>query len=149
LKETSRIDNGLPVGEESEEKPRFAYSAALRIFGDIPDLEDISAHLGLQPTYTHRKHDKPRPTSKEFGHDMWLYSPSLHKSEPLEKHIEALWEKLRPHKDYLLGLKKSLTVDVFLGYRSNCDHAGVEVPHTALEIFTELKVPFGLSIIVV
>ena len=45
--------------------------------------------------------------------------------------------------------KKNLTVDVFLGYQSNCDHAGVEVPYQSLEIFRELRVPFGLSIIVV
>jgi hypothetical protein len=37
---------------------------------------------------------------------------------------------------------------VFLGYRSDCDTAGVEVPYTSLEIFIELEVPFGLSIIV-
>jgi hypothetical protein len=79
---------------------------------------------------------------------MWSYSPSLDKSQPLEKHIDALWQKLKPHKHYLLGLKKSLTVDVFLGYRSNCDHAGIEVPHTSLEMFTELEVPFGVSIII-
>jgi len=80
---------------------------------------------------------------------MWSYSPLLHESEPLEKHIDELWEKLRPHKEYLLGLRKSVTVDVFLGYRSNCDHGGVEVPHKSLEMFLELKIPFGLSIIVV
>jgi hypothetical protein len=92
----------------------FAYSATLRIFGDIPDLEDISARLGLRPTYTHRKDDKPRPASEDFGHDMWAYSPSLHESEPLAKHIDELWEKLRPHKEYLLELGQSVTVDVFL-----------------------------------
>jgi len=48
----------------------------------------------------------------------------------------------------LLELKKSLTVDVFLGYRSSCDHAGIEVPHTSLEMFTELEIPFGVSIII-
>ncbi len=39
-------------------------------------------------------------------------------------------------------------VDVFLGYRSNVDYAGVEVPYTCLEMFTELEIPFGLSIVV-
>lgn len=126
----------------------FAYSATLRIFGNIPDLGDISTHLGLQPTQAHLQHDK-RQGSIEFSSDMWAYTPSLDKSEPLERHIEALWEKLRPHKEYLLVLKKSLTVDVFLGYRSNCDHCGVEIAHTSLEMFLELKIPFGLSIIVV
>ena len=55
---------------------------------------------------------------------------------------------IRPHKDYLLGLKENLTVDVFLGYRSNSDTAGVEVPYQSLQIFQELQVPFGLSIII-
>jgi hypothetical protein len=53
-----------------------------------------------------------------------------------------------PHKDYLLKLKENLTVEVFLGYRSNSDTAGVEVPHQSMEMFTALQVPFGLSIIV-
>jgi hypothetical protein len=39
-------------------------------------------------------------------------------------------------------------VDVFLTYSSNVDTAGIEVPHTSLEMFTELEVPFGISIIV-
>jgi hypothetical protein len=37
---------------------------------------------------------------------------------------------------------------VFLGYRSDCETAGVEVPHASLELFTELEVAFGLSIVV-
>jgi hypothetical protein len=40
-------------------------------------------------------------------------------------------------------------VDVFCGYRSNCDHAGFEVSHKCLELFVALEVPFGLSVIVV
>ena len=72
----------------------------------------------------------------------------MKESEPLHVHIDSLWNAFREHKEYLLELKKDLTVDVFLGYRSNCDHAGVEVPHQSLEMFTELQIPFGLSIIV-
>jgi hypothetical protein len=112
LKVPVTIKRGSPASG-GDERLSFAYSATLRIFGDIPDLEDISVHLGLEPTYTHRKHDKPRPASKEFGHDMWSYSPALHESEPLERHIDELWKKLRPHKEYLFGLRKSATVDVF------------------------------------
>jgi hypothetical protein len=79
---------------------------------------------------------------------MWMYTPAVEKSEPLHRHIDALWLELRAHKRYLRGLKKSLNVDVFVGYRSNCDTAGIEVPHTSLEMFTELEIPFGVSIIV-
>jgi len=79
---------------------------------------------------------------------MWSYTPPVDESAPLHKHIDALWAKLKPHKQYLLELRKSATIDVFLGYRLNCDSAGVVVPHTSLEMFSDLEIPFGLSIIV-
>jgi hypothetical protein len=60
----------------------------------------------------------------------------------------ALTNALKDRKESVLQLKHGLTVDVFLGYSSNCDQAGVEVRYQSLEIFRELQVPFGLSIIV-
>ena len=78
---------------------------------------------------------------------MWSFTPPLDKSEPLENHIDTLWELIKPHKHYLLELKKSATVDV-LGYRSDCETAGIEVAHTSLEMFLELEIPFGISIVV-
>ena len=135
-------------GTEQDEEIYFAFSAKLRIFGEISSPEQISAHLNLQPTSTHHKGDKKGPRSAGFRHDMWSYSPTLDESEPLGKHIDALWGKLKPHKKYLLGLKKSLTVDVFLGYRSNSGTAGFEVPCSSLEMFTELEIPFGVSVII-
>jgi len=125
----------------------FAYSATLRIFGSIPDLDAVSAALHLQPTHTHRKGNRGR-LRQSYDSDMWSYDSPVEKSEPLYKHIDALWAKLKPHKQYLIALKKHATVDVFLGYRSDCETAGVEVPYTSLELFTDLQVPFGLSIIV-
>jgi hypothetical protein len=80
---------------------------------------------------------------------MWCYTASVKENEALSVHIDALWNTFRKRKQYLLQLKRGLAVDVFLGYRSNCDHAGVEVPHQSLQMFSELQVPFGLSIIVV
>jgi hypothetical protein len=140
-----------PPEPEPEEETYFAYSATLRVFGEIPNLDAISAALALQPTHTHRKGDRRGRSnpSSSFPNDMWSYTAAVEKSEPLHKHIDALWTKLKPHKPYLLELKKTVTVDVFLGYRSNCDNAGVEVPHTSLQMFSELEIPFGVSIIVV
>ncbi len=79
---------------------------------------------------------------------MWSYKPPVKEEHPLHEHIDALWAKLKPHTEYLLGLKNNVTVDVFLGYRSNCDTAGVEIPHTSLEMFKELQIPLGISIII-
>jgi hypothetical protein len=139
--------SGFIDGAEPDEEIYFAYSASLRIFGDIQGLDKVSQTLGVQPTESYVKGSKRKPSSPPAKFDMWIYSPSLDEAEPLEKHINALWEQIKEHKDYLMGLKQNLTVDVFLGYRTNCDHSGIEVPHSALELFTELEIPFGVSII--
>ena len=139
------------VGSEGEEQRReiyFAYSASLRIFGNIPDLDEITQRLGVVPRHTHRLGERRWPTAPPYKHDMWSYIAPVKKSEPLHVHIDKLWNTFREHKQYLLHLKKELTVDVFLGYQSDCDNAGIELPYQSLEIFRELQVPFGLSIIV-
>lgn len=79
---------------------------------------------------------------------MWLYKTPVPEEEPLDVHIRSLWDKLKPHKEYLLSLKKHLKVDVFLGYRSNSDTAGFRISPESLEIFTELEVPFEVSVII-
>jgi len=146
MEKSFRTLRGFLAGKEPEEDTYFAYSATLRIFGDIESMEEISATLGLQPTNSHRKGEKRNDQVPAYLHDMWSYDAPLDKSEPLHRHIDALW--LKPHKHYLHKLKKTVNVDVFLGYRSNCDTAGIEVPHTSLQIFSELEIPFGVSIII-
>ena len=148
MKDEFRTLRGFLTGTEREEEPYFNHSATLRIGGDIPDLNAISAELGLVPTHVHKKGERRAPNSVPYRQDMWSYSPGLKESEPLYKHVDALWRVLKPHKAYLRRLKKSLTVDVFIGYRSNSDTAGIEVPHTSLEMFIELEIPFGISIII-
>jgi hypothetical protein len=143
-----RTIRGFIDGEEPDEENYFAYSATLRIFGAIDNLDEITAHLGFEPTSSHRRGERREPQSPPLKHDMWSYATPLDENEPLDKHIDALWAKLKPHAAYLLQLKNTLTVDVFLGYRTNCDMAGIEVSHTSLEMFTELQIPFGISIIV-
>ena len=126
----------------------FAYSATLRIAGSIEQPESISGTLGLQPTHFHRRGERRGPHSPAYEHDLWSYRAPVPEERPLEEHIAALWAQLQPHRSYLLALKSHLTVDVFCGYRSNSDTAGIEVSHTCLELFTALEVPFGLSIII-
>ena len=68
--------------------------------------------------------------------------------EQIGQALEALWAVVRPAIGYLKGLKLRCKVNVFCGYWSNCDTAGFEVPHTCLELFTALEVPFGVSVII-
>jgi hypothetical protein len=130
-----------------EEPKYFHYSARLRIFGEHLDFEEIGWNLGLTPVYTHRKGDRKGPRTAPFRHDMWAFSPDIDENEDLFKHIDALWAAIGHSKQYLLSLKSKATVDVFLGYRSNVTSAGFDIPYTSLNIFIELQIPFGISII--
>jgi hypothetical protein len=137
-----------PSPKLKEPASRHAFSATLRIWGDIPDPQTITERLDLQPTHCHREGERRSELADPWEHDHWSYTAPLPKSEPLGDHITSLWTAVKPHKDYLLELKKTLKVDVFLGYRSNSDNGGVVVPHTCLEMYRELEIPLGLSIII-
>lgn len=124
----------------------FRFSATLRVFGQGVDLDEITATLGLAPTHTHRRGDRRTPRAQPFEHDMWSYTAPVPGDKPLDDHIQTLWSRIKPHKDYLMGLKEGLTVNVYCGYTTNCC-AGFEVSHRSLALFVELEIPFGVSII--
>ena len=136
------------AGIEPDGPSYFAYGATLRIFGDALDFYEIGRTLGAEPTSSHRKGERRGPRSTPYKHDMWMLVADLPEERPLAEHIDALWAIIRDRSGYLRELKRVATVDVFLGYRSNVDTAGVEIPHTSLEMFVQLEIPFGLSIIV-
>ena len=137
-----------PVLVDDENEPEFFYSASLRIHGQDMDFGEISEQLALSPTSIHRKGERSGPLSPVYRDDAWHYKSPIHQVRPLEEHILALWGVLKVHTDYLKSLKTRYQVDVFCGYRSNCQTAGIEVDYRCLELFTTLEVPFGLSIIV-
>lgn len=137
---------GFLAGEEPDEPAYFKYSATLRIHGDGVPFDEIARQLGVEPTHQRRKGD--RRGSLVYRDDAWHFKSSLDETEPLERHIEALWQVVRPAVGYLKSLKERFTVNVFCGYRSNRDTAGFEVSHTCLELFTALEIPFGVSVVI-
>jgi hypothetical protein len=126
----------------------FKFSATLRIHGDDVPFDQIERALGVSPTHSHRKGERRGPHSPAYRDDAWHFQPPIPEAEPLAVHIDALWAVVRPAVGYLKALKPRYKLDVFCGYRSNCDTAGFEVPHTCLELFTALEVPFGVSVVI-
>jgi hypothetical protein len=150
LKSYSRLRDFMEDGEE-DEPLYFAYSACLRIMGDDLPFEEIENALQLPATHKHRKGELKNERRSEiwrFKEDAWMIHSPLPEEEKLEKHLDWLWENLGSHKEYILSLKNRYRVDIFAGYRSNCDHAGVEIPIESMQIYYDLQIPFGLSIIV-
>src|SRR5688572_8073478 len=104
---------GFIDGKEPDEPVYFAYSASLRIFGDELPLDEITRELGIQPTRTRRKGDRPKPTSKTvYRDDAWFFSSSLPETEPLHRHIDAVWTAVKPRATYVKELKQRFRVDV-------------------------------------
>lgn len=140
---------GFLVGEEPDNEPYFAYSATLRIQGEGLNFDEIQENLGVAPSDTHRKGEPRRnPNASPWPCDHWDFTAPLDEDEPLFKHIDSLWSTIRHAESYLRFLRESAEVDVFLGFRSNNDMAGVEIPHTSLELFRRLEIPVSLSIII-
>ena len=130
------------------DKTYFSFSATLRVFGEAVDFEDLEAQLGVKATEKYRKGTIRRPSSQPATHDMWVYKAPVAEQQQLSEHIDVLWETVKHAKSFLIKLKKDCSVDVFLGYRSSSDTAGFEVPYQSLEIFRELEIPFGVSVII-
>jgi hypothetical protein len=138
----------VDISTADGEPPYFAYCASFRIHGHIPDLDEISTMLGLEPSHVHRRGERRGPRSPEYRDDAWQYEAPVAEERPLDEHIQALWAVLEPHKAYLLHLKQHLAVDVFCGYRTNHWGAGFQVDPKSLEMFVALRIPFGVSVIV-
>jgi hypothetical protein len=132
---------------ENDEDYFFSYSASLRISGDDLDFELITKTLDLLPTHMHRKGDQGK-IGEKYKQDMWLYEVNVPDESALDEHLQALWALLKPYKEFLLSLKEKYHLDIFCGYRSNCSTAGFAVLPQSLDIFLELDIPFGVSIIV-
>lgn len=127
----------------------FTFSATLRIQGAELDFDRIRREIGADPSYTHRAGEPIEFLGGHFEEDAWHLESDLDESEDLRQHLRHLWARIGHAAVFLRALKPHAKVDVFCGYRSNCDHAGLEVGHDALRIFTELEIPFGLSVIVI
>jgi hypothetical protein len=134
--------------EEVDDSLYFAFSATLRIHGEDLDLDDITSAIGVQPTHTHRYGDQIEWLDTTYKDDAWHLESGLDDSAHLSDHLRVLWAQIQPATEYLRELKKRYSISVFCGYRSNCDNAGLDLPHDALKIFSELEVPFGLSVII-
>jgi hypothetical protein len=145
MKSFTRLRDFLEDGPE-DVPITFEYSASFRIAGlDLP-FDEIERVLQLSASHTHRKGEHRGKTT--FKEDMWRLESPLVETRPLSEHLDWLWTQLAPHKAYLLTLKKRYHIDVFAGYRSSCDMAGLDIPIASMQIYFDLGIPFGLSIVV-
>src|SRR5690349_15692863 len=100
----SKVITGRAETIHSEEPVFRRFRASLRIAGEGLDFEEISQRLGLAPTHHHWKGEAHGRGSRQ--QDMWLYEAPIDRERPLDEHIMALWDAVRPHIAYLRELKR-------------------------------------------
>ncbi|MBZ0112254.1 MAG: DUF4279 domain-containing protein [Thermoanaerobaculia bacterium] len=104
--------------------------------------------LGLEATRSFRKGDRRGVRSPPYPHDMWAYTPSVDERSILDLHIQGLWAAIRGRASEIRDLAKCVTVDVFCTYSSNGPIGGFDISVESLELFKELDIPLGVSIVV-
>lgn len=137
--------------DEEDVRPYYLHMATLRIKGTLEGTDSpevITRILTLEPTHSHRRGERSSPKAEPYSSDAWHYRAPVAREEPLDKHLLALWQSVREHVDYLKAIKVRQNVDIHCSYRTNVHAAGFEVDPRALEMFRELELPFGVSIIV-
>jgi hypothetical protein len=139
----------LEGSEDPDLKPYSVFSATLRIFGRPSlDFAALTANVAVTPTRIQRQGERESQNSPPWKTDGWFFEPHVGERELLGAHLDALWFAVQPSAAFLKSLKATADVSIFCGYRSNIDHAGFEVPHRSLEIFSALELPFGVSVII-
>lgn len=133
-----------------EPETYFSYSASLRVL-DAPERHrEIEEVTGLKPSHVHMKGELAHEKSKRrWENNIWLLSSPLEETSELAEHLNWLWQQVQPHQAYFRSLIESgAKVDIFCGYRSNCDHSGFSIDPGALEIAQKLDVRLEFSVIV-
>lgn len=142
--DVSPTDSAKASGEET----RFGFSATLRVMGAAERHDEIEEKTGLSATHRHRRGETGL-AGRPWPEDLWALESSLPRGAPLSDHLDWLWNRVRPHRDYFraLAAEEGIEVDIFCGYRSDCAECGFEVQPDALKIVQALGVPLEVSVI--
>lgn len=82
----------------------FRFDAGLRIAGLGSEHDNITARTGIAPSYTHRKGDPFGRAGNFRKEDMWILNSPLGERASLDEHLDWLWRRIEPHKEYFREL---------------------------------------------
>lgn len=78
---------------------------------------------------------------------MWLFDSNemISEHEILEIHLDYFNEIFLKHIVLLKELQRKDSLTIYCYYRTNLDSSGIDIPHKSLELYSELKIPFGIT----
>lgn len=91
------------------------FKASLRLTSETASAADITARLGIQPTFTRERGEpiSPRLPGKSAKHSVWRLESSAAEQEGIEVHLRQLLDVLHGHAAELIELASEYDVDWF------------------------------------
>jgi hypothetical protein len=98
--------------------------------------------LGLTPAELFSR-DEPmsarNPASRVRDEGLWLLDSELDSSEPIDRHLLVLLERLEPRIDELGALAADASFDFFVGFASESGQGGVVIGSELLARLTRIQ----------
>jgi Domain of unknown function (DUF4279) len=122
-------------------------TAALRIFGESLDPNEISQRLGCAPTHSHRKGEL-RSTRTNMLHRMGMWRLVAEDSEPeaLDAQVARLLDKVTPDLEVWKDLGTRFSVDMFCGLFMNESNEGLELSPSTLHALGQRGISLSLDV---
>lgn len=93
--------------------------ATLRIFSDVPSLENVTRHLGISPDGGHSIGDRiSSGSNRRCENTLWKLKSALSESEPLDRHIKDLITKFSAIKEKA-DMLDNVSYDIFCFFSSD------------------------------
>jgi Domain of unknown function (DUF4279) len=131
------------VLQEDEEWSR----AAVRIFGDDLQPEEIETALGLKATRSHIKGQPRSPRYKGVWHETyWCLDSPLADERNMTDHLNWLLDSLEPRGDVIKALSGKYRIDFFCGFSSGNGQGGFTLDRLTLRRIADLGVQLVLDL---
>lgn len=123
-------------------------SAALRIFGDDLDPDEISLALGIEPTRWARKGElettSPRKKPAKIG--FWQLNSDYREPGNLDAQIQELFSMVSSDLDVWRNLTERFHADIFCGLFMNETNEGGSLERNTLEAMAHRRIALEFDI---
>ena len=122
--------------------------AALRIFGDMLNPDEISRLLGGVPTESFSKGQAKPSKTKEIIRKSggWILNAADQEPGNLDAQVEEIFGQLTKDLSVWAALSKEYKVDLFCGFFMSETDEGIEVSAKTLQTLGERGIKFGVCI---
>jgi hypothetical protein len=129
---------------------KFHFDASFRVSGLGHLHNEISDRTGLLPDICYLKGENKYPNSKtskvKSKIDIWTIKSPLDDDNDLGKHLDWIWDTIKPHKRYFKQLiKKADWADILLGCRTKHMYPVLFVDKIHLNILKDLDLSIGFN----